>query len=113
MGQKGYHHRVVLEAMGYPQPVTAFYGDNTTAIGIANDTVKIKQAKAIDKAYHWFRDRVRLGEFISHYIPSALNASNYLTKPLSPSDHHREISMIIKFPPPNPLNPSIRRKYRK
>ena len=113
LGQKGYYHRVVLEAMGYPQPATAFYGDNTTATGIANDTVKIKQAKAIDKAYHWFRDKVRLGEFTSHYIPSALSASNYLTKSLSPSDHHREISQIIKFPPPNPHNPSIRRKYRK
>ena len=98
--------------MGYPQPATTLYGDSKTAIGVASDTVKVKQAKAIDKAYHWFRGRVRLGELTSHYIPSALSASNYLTKPLSPTDHHREVAKIVKFPPPDPLSPSTRKKKK-
>jgi hypothetical protein len=114
VGQKAYHHGVVCEAMGYPQPVIAFYGDNTTAIGIANDTVKMKQSKAIDKSYHWFRHKLRKGEYSSHYISSPLNRSNYLTKSLSPADHRREVVIpgIINFPPPDPKNPSVRRKYR-
>jgi len=112
-GQKAYHHGVMLEAMGYPQPAIQFFGDNTTAIGIANDSVKIKKAKAVDKAYHWFRDKVRQGEFISTHIPSHLNAADYMTKPLPAAEHNRQAARIVRFPPPNPLNPSVRRKYRK
>ena len=40
-GQTAYWHRVILEQMGYKQPPTVLYGDNTTAVGIANDSTKI------------------------------------------------------------------------
>lgn len=112
-GQQAYYHKLVLEAMNYPQPPTQFYGDNTTAVGMANDSVKIKRAKAVEKAFHWFRDKIRLGEFTSSHIPSNLNVADYMTKPLSPANHKRAVINILKFPPPNPNNPSVKQKYKK
>ena len=60
-GQMVIHHRNILETIGYPQPPTEFFDDNTTAIGIANDKMKPKKSKAFDKSYHWFRGKVRQG----------------------------------------------------
>ena len=60
-GQMVIHHRNILEAIGYPQPPTEFFDDNTTAIGIANYKMKPKKSKAFDKSYHWFRGQVRQG----------------------------------------------------
>ncbi len=43
----------------YPQPPTTILCDNITAIGLANDNIKMKRSKAIDMRFHWIRDRVR------------------------------------------------------
>ena len=51
--------RITLEELGHPQPATPIRTDNTTAAGIANDTVKQKRSKAIDMRFYWVRDRVR------------------------------------------------------
>ena len=107
-GQAAYWHRVINEQMGYPQPTTKFYGDNTTAIGIANDDIKIKRSKGFDKAYHWFRDRARLQEFEAIHIASLLNGSDYQTKSLTTPEHKRQVTNYVKFPPANPNNPSLR-----
>ncbi len=37
--------------------------DNSTASGIATDTVKQKRSKAVDMQFYWIRDRVRQGQF--------------------------------------------------
>jgi Reverse transcriptase (RNA-dependent DNA polymerase) len=50
--------RVALEEMGNPQTPTMVVTDNSVAAGIANDTVKQKQSKAMDKRFYWVRDRV-------------------------------------------------------
>jgi hypothetical protein len=42
-----------LEEFGHPQPPTPLKTDNTTAEGIANDTVKQKHSKAMDMRYNW------------------------------------------------------------
>jgi len=39
---------ITLEELGHPQPATPLQTDNSTASGIANDTLKQKQSKAID-----------------------------------------------------------------
>ena len=55
--------RITLEELGHPQPPTPIHTDNSTASGIANDTVKQKRSKAIDMHFYWIRDRVRQGQF--------------------------------------------------
>jgi hypothetical protein len=57
--QHAYFERTILSALGYSQPPSPLYADNSAAVGIANDIVKLKRSKAIDMRYHWIRDRVR------------------------------------------------------
>ncbi|GAX19836.1 hypothetical protein FisN_11Lu298 [Fistulifera solaris] len=50
--------RTALEEMNHPQPATPIVTDNSTASGIANDTVKQKRSKAMDMHFYWIHDRV-------------------------------------------------------
>jgi hypothetical protein len=112
-GQTAYWHRVILERMGYPQPSTILYGDNTTAIGIANDSIKVKKSKAMDNKMHWIQDRTRLKDFSPTHIATELNSADYQTKNLSIKEHNRQVKNYIKFPPPDPENPSLKPSVRK
>jgi hypothetical protein len=79
---------ICLEELGHPQPPTPIVTDNSTAVGIANDTVKQKRSKAIDMRYYWLRDRVRQGQFYVIWQKGVLNLADYFTK------HHPEIHHI-------------------
>ena len=47
--------RTCLDELGHKQPPTPIVTDNTTAAGIANDTVKQQRCKAIDMRFYWIR----------------------------------------------------------
>ena len=98
IGQKVIHHRYINEALGYPQPPTTLFGDNTTAIGIANDTMKQKHSKAFDKALHWNRDQVRQGILNNVHIDTSNNTSDYFTKAHGTAEHRRQVVNLVKFP---------------
>jgi hypothetical protein len=85
--------RIALEEMGYPQPPTPIVTDNSTAAGIANDTVKQKRSKAIDMRFYWIRDRVRQGQFIIYWRKGARNRADYFTKH-HPTSHHVEMRPV-------------------
>lgn len=90
-GQDGAFLRTTLEEMGHPQPSpTPIMTDNSTADGIANDTVKIKRSKAMDMRFYWIRDRVRQGQFRVHWKRGKDNKADYFTKHHPPS-HHIEV----------------------
>jgi len=82
--------RITLEELGHVQPPTPIQTDNSTAAGIANDTVKQKRSKAIDMRFYWVRDRVRQGQFIVHWKKGSLNKADYFTKHHPPA-HHQQI----------------------
>jgi len=82
--------RITLEELGHPQPPTPIQTDNSTAAGIANDTVKQKRSKAIDMRFYWIRDRVRQGQFQIFWKKGILNKADYFTKHHPPS-HHQKI----------------------
>ena len=48
----------ILAELGHPQPSTPIVTDNSTASGIANDTVHQKHSKAMDMRFYWVRDQV-------------------------------------------------------
>jgi hypothetical protein len=73
--------------IGYPQQPTTLICDNTCAVGIANDTCKIKRLKAIDMRFHWVRDRVRMGHFVVTWKPGNVNLADFFTKPLAVYKH--------------------------
>ena len=99
-----------LESLGHPQDPIKFFGDNAVTIGVSNDEIKIIlkplrtkaivtiRTKAIEKSYHWFKDRCELGEFVSIHIPGDLNVSDYFTKDLPVARHDQLIDRIIYVP---------------
>lgn len=93
--------RITLEEMGHPQPPTPILTDNSTAVGIANDTIKQKRSKAIDMRFYWLRDRVRQGHFRIYWQKGSLNRADYMTKH-HPASHHRAIRSVYLHSPDNP-----------
>jgi hypothetical protein len=74
--------------MGHAQPATPIVTDNSTAVGIANDTVKQKRSKAIDMRFYWIRNCVRKNQFQIRWVKRALNKADYFTKHHAPEHHH-------------------------
>ena len=88
--------RTILSALEYPQPPSHLYADNSAAVGIANDTVKLKRSKAIDMRYHWIRDRVRQGIFKVFWSASPDNIADYFTK-LQPTQRQKIFDAIFTY----------------
>ena len=65
-GKEAYYTiRNILDELGHPQPATpTIVTDNSTASGIANDTVCQKRSKAMDMCFYWVRDWVCQGQFL-------------------------------------------------
>jgi hypothetical protein len=72
--QSGAPLRVTLTEMGHTQPPTPLQTDNSTAYGIANETIKQKRSKAMDMRYHWLTDRVRQKQFDVYWRPGRENS---------------------------------------
>jgi hypothetical protein len=48
--------RIVLEELGHPQPPTPIHVDNTTTVGIVNNTIKRQRSRAMEMRYFWLLD---------------------------------------------------------
>ena len=81
--------RTTLDEMGYPQEPTPIQTDNSTASGIANDTINQQRSRSIDMRFYWIRDRVKQGHFIVFWAPGKTNLANYFTKHHPPKHHQR------------------------
>jgi hypothetical protein len=78
----------MLKEMGWPQPATPMQTDNSTACGIANDTIKQQQSRAIDMRFYWVQDRTQQGHFDIFWKPGSTNLADYFTKH-HPAKHHQ------------------------
>ena len=87
-GQHAYFQRTILAALGYPQRPTPIYADNMAAVGIANDTVKLRKSKSYDMRYHWIRDRTRRKIFKVTWSKGETNDADFFTK-IQPSTRHQ------------------------
>ena len=90
--------RTCLEEMGHPQPPTPIACDNTTGVGILNDTIKQRRSKAMDMCFHWSKDRERQGQFLFYWRPGDGNHADYFTKHHSPA-HHRKMRRFYMHEP--------------
>ena len=76
--------RIVAAALGRPQPTsTTIHVVNTTAVGLANDTLKIERSEAIDMRFHWLCDRVRQGQLCVVHIPGERQLADFFTEALA------------------------------
>jgi hypothetical protein len=96
-GQATYPSINTLEALGHPQSPVQFFGDNEISVAIANDAVKVKRSRAIDKSYHWFRGKCRENIFVSKHISGDKNVADYFTKSIS-KQRHTELAPKIIVP---------------
>ena len=67
--------------MGHPQnEPTTIQTDNSTAMGIANNTIKQRRSKAMDMIFHWVRDRTTQKQIIVFWRPGDKNLADYYTR---------------------------------
>ncbi len=90
--------RTTLNEMGYPQEPTPIQTDNSTASGIANDTINQQRSRSIDMRFYWVRDRVKQGHFIVFWAPGKTNLADYFTKHHPPKHHQRFRPIYIHQP---------------
>ena len=79
--------RQLLKDLDRPQPPTIVITDNSTAAGIANDTIRQQKSRAVDMRLHWVRDRVAQKQFEVQWQKAEQNLADYFTKHHSPKHH--------------------------
>jgi hypothetical protein len=107
--------RQTLHNLGHPQSTTPIRTDNSTADGIANDTIKQQRSRAIDMRYHWVRDRVQQKHFNVYWAPGSTNLADYFTKHFSAAHHKRNRSQYLshaaRYCPTRPTTSSATPKW--
>lgn len=81
--------RTTLTELGYKQNPTPLVTDNSTADGIANDTIKQQRTRAMDMRFHWLRDRVKQKQFAVYWEPGNKNKADYFSKHHTAAHHRR------------------------
>ena len=69
-----------LEELSHPQLPTPTPIDNSTAVGLANDTVTQCQSHTIDMHFYWVCDHVNQKQFHVYWAPACLNLADYFMK---------------------------------
>ena len=100
--KEGVIQRIALEEMQWPQPPTPITVDNSTAAGLAWDTIKANKSRAMDMRLDWIQDRAQQQQFLVTWAPGKLNKADYFTKLHAPI-HHRRMRFVYLHPP-SPLN---------
>jgi hypothetical protein len=75
--------QLILTELGHPQPPTPIHINNTTMVGILNNTVKQQQSGAMEMQYFWLLDGETQQQFKFYWQPVQENLCNY------PSKHHK------------------------
>ena len=96
--QNGSWTRLICKAMGHSQTTTEVRCDNQCAVGIANDTCKLKRSKSFDMRYHWIRDRIRQDQFSVVWKAGASNLADFFTKALPVHEHQKRMKQLVHTP---------------
>ena len=90
--------RNILTALKHIQPPMEITSDNKVAVGLSNDTLKIKRSKSIDMRFHWIRDRIRQQQFIVKWAPGKDNLADFFTKALPVHVHQARLHQLMDVP---------------
>ena len=72
--------RLILLEMGHQQPKTPVHVDNTTCVGIVNNTIKRQRSRAMEMRYFWLLDQTTQRYIKVYYQPGAENMGDYPSK---------------------------------
>ncbi len=82
--------RLTLEELGHSQPATPVHCDNSTAVAIANNTVKKQRSRSMEKNFFWIVDQVARNNFNITWQPGKENLADYFTKHFN-AKHHQTV----------------------
>jgi hypothetical protein len=82
--------QLTLEELGHPLPKKHVHCNNTTAVGIANNTVKRQRSSSMEMHYFWVWDKVAQGAYAIRWHPGQENLADYQSKHHIGA-HHRAI----------------------
>ena len=103
--KEGVIQYITLVEMQWPQPPTPITVDNSTAAGLARDTIKANTSQAMDMCLRWIQDRAQQHQFLVTWAPGKLNKADYFTKLHAPI-HHCHMRFVYLHPPSPPTNPA-------
>jgi hypothetical protein len=69
--------RLILHEMGHPQPATPIHVDNSTAVSIANSTIKSQRSRSMEMHYFWIADQVLRSIFNVKWHPGLEQLGHY------------------------------------
>ena len=78
--------------MGNPQPPTPIQTDNTTALGVVNNTIAPRRMKSMDMRFHWLRNCIQKLQFRHYWMPGPYNKGDCVTK-YNATIHHMATRM--------------------
>lgn len=93
--------RLILHELGHKQPATPIHCDNSTAAGIANNTVKRQRSRSMEMRYFWIADQVARNQFNVKWHPGQENLADYYTKH-HPTSHHTRVRPFYLLEPNSP-----------
>ena len=87
--------RLVLEELGHPQPPIPIHIDNTTTVGIVNNTIKRQRSRAMEMRYFWLLDGEVQKLFRFYYQPGQENLDGYQLKHHSADIHQHTCPFYV------------------
>jgi hypothetical protein len=80
--------RLTLQELGHPQPPTPIHIDNSTTVGIVNNTIKRQKSRSMEMRYFWLLDGEAQKQFSFKHQPGEEILADYPSK-AHPASHHR------------------------
>eukprot|EP00804_Cyclotella_cryptica_P005729 CCRYP_000072-RI/>CCRYP_000072-RI protein AED:0.42 eAED:0.42 QI:0/-1/0/1/-1/0/1/0/186 len=90
--------RLTLHELGHPQPPTPIHCDNSTTIGIVNNTVKRQKSRSMEMRYFWLLENHVNRLFDFQYHPGLENLADYPSK-AHPGGHHLSLRPLYVHMP--------------
>ena len=78
--------RIALTELDHDQPPTPIHIDNTTTVGIVNNTIKRQRSRSMEMRYFWLLDREAQKYFSFHHHPGQENLGYLQTKAFTAKD---------------------------
>ncbi|CAI7787117.1 unnamed protein product [Closterium sp. NIES-53] len=97
--------RRLCDDLGFPQQEpTVLFVDNQSAISLATGEQMSQRTKHMEVRYHWTQKAVQDGVVWPEYCPTAQQAADYLTKPIT-AKQHLTYSLLCGLQPIPPGTP--------
>ncbi len=100
--QEGMIFKAPLEDLGHPQPPIPVHCDNTTAVGIANNTIKCQRSCAMEMKYFWTCEKDAQKVFLYEWHPGMENLADYQSKHHT-GGHHTAVRLYYLHEKISPL----------